>query len=197
MKEKFLLVFTTIFKQVFCVRLKYDVVEEKSPALFFPSQPCVFLLYVEGYFVQEWASHSAECLCAILFLLPHPAACRQSQYTYVKVCWGCARSTSQMIGPQDTTLLLTTLSVRLFYDSLYNDIPSAWVLEHVCFDWLSIYLVLIRVSCFVVLFSVLFRLQLKLKLGVSGRLRHTVFEYSLRIFESSSLRIQSWSGDWS
>ena len=36
----------------------------------------------------------------------------------------------------------------------------ARVLRHGCFDWLFIYLVLILVSCFVVLFSVLFRLQL-------------------------------------
>ena len=34
------------------------------------------------------------------------------------------------------------------------------VLGHGCFDWLFIYLVLILVSCFVVLFSVLFCLQL-------------------------------------
>ena len=31
------------------------------------------------------------------------------------------------------------------------------VLGHGCFDWLFVYLVLIPVSCFVVLFSVLFR----------------------------------------
>ena len=34
------------------------------------------------------------------------------------------------------------------------------VLGHECFDWLFVYLVLIPVSCFVVLFSVLFRFQL-------------------------------------
>ena len=34
------------------------------------------------------------------------------------------------------------------------------VLGHGYFDWLFIYLVLILVSCFVALFSVLFRLQL-------------------------------------
>ena len=34
------------------------------------------------------------------------------------------------------------------------------MLGHGCFDWLFIYLVVILVSCFVVLHSVLFRLQL-------------------------------------
>ena len=41
-----------------------------------------------------------------------------------------------------------------------NDHLSSRVLGHGCFDRLFIYLVLIPVSCFVVFFSVLFRLQL-------------------------------------
>ena len=55
---------------------------------------------------------------------------------------------------------------------------TARVLGHGCFVWLFIYLVLIPVSCFVVLFSFLFRLQLSLPRPTALKL----FEYSSLVF---------------
>ena len=51
------------------------------------------------------------------------------------------------------------------------------VLGHGCFDWLFVYLVLIAVSCFVVLCSVLFRFQ-----SVIGPAALKLFEYSSLVF---------------
>ena len=55
---------------------------------------------------------------------------------------------------------------------------TARVLGHGCFNRLFIYLVLIPVSCFVVLFSVLFRLQLSVPSPTAPKL----FEYSSIVF---------------
>ena len=54
------------------------------------------------------------------------------------------------------------------------------MLGHGRFDWLFVYLVLIPVSCFVVLFSVLFRFQLSV--SVFGLTALKLFEYSSLVF---------------
>ena len=64
-----------------------------------------------------------------------------------------SRTARKALAIQSRLPLLTHLPRR-------TQLISSRVLGHGCFDWLFVYLVLIPVSCFVVLFSVLFRFQL-------------------------------------